>query len=51
MNTDANLSEANSWGLSALCRDGDGEVIAAATWKMKGHRSIERTLLMKTFVK
>jgi len=33
---DANLSEANYWGLSELCRNGDGNVLATTTWKTTG---------------
>jgi hypothetical protein len=36
VNIDANLTELNTWGLSAICRNDDGEVLAAATWKMTG---------------
>jgi len=34
INTDANLSEANAWGLGVIVRDDAGEVFTAATWKM-----------------
>lgn len=36
INTYANLSEANTWRLSAIVRDASGEVFAAATWRMDG---------------
>jgi ribonuclease HI len=36
INTDANLSEANIWGMGAIVRDESGDVFAAATWRMDG---------------
>lgn len=36
INSDANLMEEGFWGLGAVCRYADGEVLAAATWKTKG---------------
>ncbi|MCI48549.1 hypothetical protein A2U01_0069792, partial [Trifolium medium] len=36
VNCDTNLSVADTWGLGAVIRDEDGEVMVAATWKMHG---------------
>lgn len=36
INTDANLSEDNIWGLATICRDENGEVLASATWRKNG---------------
>jgi hypothetical protein len=36
VNTDANLSKEDTWGLSTICRNSVGDVIAAATWCLPG---------------
>jgi hypothetical protein len=36
VNSDANLANPDRWGLGATFRDCDGELIAAATWKVPG---------------
>jgi hypothetical protein len=36
VNCDANLTRIGRWGLGAICRDSDGELLAAATWEMSG---------------
>jgi hypothetical protein len=36
INCDANLTRADRWGLGAVCRDSNGELVAAATWDMDG---------------
>jgi len=36
INMDANLAQANTWGLGAVCRDENGEVLATATWCREG---------------
>jgi hypothetical protein len=36
VNSDANLANPDRWGLGATFRDSDGELVAAATWKVPG---------------
>jgi hypothetical protein len=36
VNCDANLSREGRWGLGAIFRDSDGEILAAATWELPG---------------
>jgi hypothetical protein len=33
INCDANLTRLDRWGLGTTCRDSNGELVAAATWK------------------
>ncbi|MCI22563.1 hypothetical protein A2U01_0043739, partial [Trifolium medium] len=35
-NSDANLAEEGRWGLGAVYRDSNGEILAAATWDTSG---------------
>jgi hypothetical protein len=35
-NSDANLSVDGSWGLGAIFRDDEGQILASATWKLPG---------------
>jgi hypothetical protein len=36
INCDANLTRLDRWGLGTICRDSNGELVAAATWDMDG---------------
>lgn len=36
VNSDVNLSQVGTWGVGSVIRNEDGEVLAAATWTVKG---------------
>jgi len=40
INTNVNLSEANTWGLAAICRNENSEVLAATKWRMMGFKLV-----------
>jgi hypothetical protein len=36
INSDANLTRSGTWGIGVICRDNEGNLVAAATWVMPG---------------